>query len=434
MDRNRSTGWEGDAGALESRPKKALRVRRGSGEPVPVHTVRDMVAIDTLLACSAGAWCLPPCILFAEVLASLPRPYACPAATSPRPRLAVVVPAHDEEHGIAATVASVLPQLAPGDRLLVVADNCTDGTAAVARSSGAEVVERVDPARRGKGHAMAAGVRELERDPPAVVVFVDADCLLGEGALDRLARIVATSGRPAQADYRMEVPEHAIHAVRLLQFAWILRNHTRALGLQRLAGCCQLHGSGMAIPWGALQSVCLATGDIVEDLRLGLELARAGFAPEACPEAMVRSTFPATPRGRSHQRRRWEHGHLATMVRRVPGLLLRSVVLRDLRLAGMALDVLVPPLALLSAMVLLHVVLATWLVVAGGSALALVLATAAALLLVTAVLAGWLRDGTKVVPATAFLLAPLHMLRRLPSQLAFLFSRPRWQRAERTVP
>lgn len=323
------------------------------------------------------------------------------------------------------------PQLAHGDRLLVVADNCSDATAAVARTCGAEVIERNDPSRRGKGHALAAGLRALAQDPPAVVVFVDADCALGPGSIERLVRRAQASGRPVQADYRMEVPPQAVHGVRLMQFAWVLRNHTRALGLHRLAGCCQLHGSGMAIPWPVLQRVNLDTGDLVEDLRLGLELAREGLAPLPCPDALVRSTFAATSRGRSHQRRRWEQGHVATILRCGPRLLALGLLRSDRRLVGAALDVMVPPLALLSAVIGLHVGLTAWLAVAGGSAVAFVLSFGAAALLTCAVVLAWLRDGRDIVPARAFLLVPVHVLCRLPVHVGMLFSRPGWQRTER---
>jgi cellulose synthase/poly-beta-1,6-N-acetylglucosamine synthase-like glycosyltransferase len=111
-------------------------------------------------------------------------------ANDPTTRLtcAVLIPAHNEETGIGPTLSSILPQLGAGDRVLVVADNCTDATAAVARASGAEVVERTDATRRGKGYALDFGVRTLEKAPPAVVVIVDADCTLESGSLDRLVR------------------------------------------------------------------------------------------------------------------------------------------------------------------------------------------------------------------------------------------------------
>src|SRR4051794_30113861 len=66
-----------------------------------------------------------------------------------RPPCAVLIPAHNEEEGLAATLENVRGQLRPSDRLVVIADNCNDNTAAVARAGGAEVVVRQDGDRRG---------------------------------------------------------------------------------------------------------------------------------------------------------------------------------------------------------------------------------------------------------------------------------------------
>src|SRR5512141_2878442 len=82
-------------------------------------------------------------------------PVSPPAAGRPR-RMAIVVPAHDEEAGIAETVVSLLSVDYPPEELqvLVVADNCGDRTADVAREAGARVLVRQDPERRGKGYAL----------------------------------------------------------------------------------------------------------------------------------------------------------------------------------------------------------------------------------------------------------------------------------------
>jgi len=79
--------------------------------------------------------------------------------------LAVLIPAHDEEAQLAATIRSLQDTEYDPDRrrVIVIADNCTDRTAAVARAAGAEVWERSDTLHRGKGHALAwAFARVLE--------------------------------------------------------------------------------------------------------------------------------------------------------------------------------------------------------------------------------------------------------------------------------
>ena len=105
---------------------------------------------------------VPLAVLAVECLAALLP--ARPSPDGPRPSCAVLVPAHDEEAGLPATLAALWPQLEAGDRLLVVADNCTDRTAAVARAAGAEVLERRDPDRRGK--ALRPGRRGRRSSEP----------------------------------------------------------------------------------------------------------------------------------------------------------------------------------------------------------------------------------------------------------------------------
>src|SRR3954453_18831306 len=154
---------------------------------------------DWLVLAAAVLVAVPFVVLAVEALASLLP--ARKARNGERPSCAVLVPAHNEEAGITATVPNVRDQLSPGDRVLVVADNCTDATASAALEAGAEVCERTDPDRRGKGFALDHGLRQLEKIPPGVVVVVDADCLLGTGALDAVVRQAAATGRPPQGVY-----------------------------------------------------------------------------------------------------------------------------------------------------------------------------------------------------------------------------------------
>ena len=98
------------------------------------------------------------------------------------------------------------------------------------------------------------------------------------------------------------------------------------MGLAVLGLPCQLMGTGMAIPWEAIRRIDLATGNIVEDVKMGLDLAAAGYAPVYCPEARVESDFPTTERGFAVQRQRWEAGSVATIVKIVPGMLLAAVL------------------------------------------------------------------------------------------------------------
>ena len=104
--------------------------------------------------------------------------------------------------------------------------------------------------------------------------------------------------RPVQALYLMTAPPGSAINHQVAEFAWRLKNHVRPLGLKALGLPCQLMGTGMAFPWGVIRSAELASGFIVEDLKLGLELA-AGGHPPAFSSAMVTSTFPSSAEGRT---------------------------------------------------------------------------------------------------------------------------------------
>src|SRR6195256_1411127 len=158
--------------------------------------------------------CLPALLTFvwfAEILAgclALRKERTSPVAApgTPSHRTTVLIPAHNEA-GVLPTIRDVQAQLGPNDRILVVADNCTDNTAAIVQAAGVDVIVRADPARRGKGYALEFGVRHLRLNPPDVVVIIDADCRLGGEALRALSDSAMASGHPAQSLYLMLAPE-----------------------------------------------------------------------------------------------------------------------------------------------------------------------------------------------------------------------------------
>jgi len=348
-----------------------------------------------------------------------------------RASLAVLVPAHNEESGIAATLAAVRTQLAPGDRLLVVADNCSDATADVARAAGAEVIERASQLR-GKGYALAHGIDHLRAAPPSAVVIVDADCDLAAGALDALMHDLAVTGRPVQALYLMLAPSGAGLSRRLAQFAWRVRNWARPAGWHRLGMPCQLMGTGMAFSWEMLRDAALANASIVEDMKLGLDLAARGMAPVFCQRALVTSWFPDSAAAAGTQRTRWEHGHIEMILREMPAILRLAAVRRDRRMLGMALDLGVPPLALLAGVLALAWLLAVagWLL--GGTALVAIVASGLVALFLLTILAAWSVQGRDLVRLSELLAVPWYIVAKLPMYLRFIVRRQRdWVRTDR---
>lgn len=393
--------------------------------------------IEFLLALAVIPLALPAFSLLVLTLAALVparRQVSISGAGDESPiRVAVLVPAHNESRHVLPTIECLLRQLGPADRLLVVADNCTDDTAALARSAGAQVVERSHADLRGKGYALAFGVDCLRADPPEVVLVVDADCTLSDGALARIARRCHSSGRPVQMLNLMSADPGAVLKLRVLEFAMLMKNLVRPLGSSRLGQACHLMGTGMALPWSLMSTAKLATGHIAEDMKLGVDLAVAGYAPQFLPEARVSSVFTQDANAAKVQKSRWEHGHLATLTEELPGLLGAAIKLRTPALIVMAMDLLIPPVALY------FLVLAVAGIGIGGLALvwptwvpaAFVIAVAA-LSFVLAIGLTWLVFGRHLLSARELLTTPLYALWKVPVYLAyFLKKRSGWVRTKR---
>jgi cellulose synthase/poly-beta-1,6-N-acetylglucosamine synthase-like glycosyltransferase len=386
-----------------------------------------------LLWLAAMAILVPGMVLFVECVCASTRGDA-PAETGPCPRIAVVVPAHDEEGGIAATVASLRADLPANGRLLVVADNCADRTAELALAAGAEVTERHDPARHGKGYALAFAAQHLAAAPPEVVVVVDADCRISAGGLEQLALLAGRSGRPAQAEYLLTLPPRPDSRSAISGLAFLVRNQVRPRGMHRLGLPCQLTGSGMAFPWPLFRDAPPLHANLVEDLLLGLELALAGSPPVLCTTVAVSSALPEPGAAQLGQRRRWEHGHLSTLLGRGPGLLLAGLVRWRADLVAMALDLMVPPLALLTGAILGVTLAAAIAAAIGASAGPLLLCLISGALVLAAVLSAWWRFGRRLIPAHLLAGVPLYVLWKLPIYLAFIVRgrHRRWDRTSRS--
>jgi GTP:adenosylcobinamide-phosphate guanylyltransferase len=392
-----------------------------------------MIVLDVLLYALVVLLAIPVGTMVVSILAAVFLPTRpLPLSTGPRPPLAVLIPAHDEALVIAATLASIRPQLAAGDRVVVIADNCTDDTAAIARAAGAEVLERHDTVRRGKGYALDHGVRHLEAQPPAVVVFVDADCDVKPGAIDLLARRCQYSGRPVQATYNMlrGADNHTVPPISA--FAWKLRTMICPLGMHHLGCATFLMGSGMALPWPLARDLPLASGQLVEDMQMTLDLARRGSPPVMCPQAVVTSEFPVSRTGASSQRTRWEHGHLGMIVTQAPRLL--SEISRGVGagLLPLTLDLCVPPKALLVMLLLSAALLSGLGAAIGASSGPFVGSLLLVGLFLGSVWLAWARFGRDIVPPSEAFRVAKYVFAKIPLYLRFLVRRQvEWVRSKR---
>lgn len=346
--------------------------------------------------------------------------------------VAVLIPAHNESVNLIPTLRCVFEQNLPGLRVLLVADNCDDDTASIGRNEGAEVIERTNATLRGKGYALDFGVQHLTTNPPSVLIILDADCLLKTGALKLLSHTALTTNRPVQALYLMKNAGMASVKEKIAEFAWLVKNHVRPSGLHALGLTCQLTGSGMAFPWKVIQQVPLATGEIVEDMKLGLTLTATGYPTVFCEEALVTSVFPCHEEGVLSQRTRWEHGHLAMIFKEGLPKLLEGLCKRDAKLFSLALDVCVPPLALLVVLTIVMQVLGALYWFFTLNPLPFLLSTGYLLLIVSSAALAWSRYGRSVISAGELLTIPLYIAKKLPIYVGFVFKRQaEWVRSKR---
>ena len=329
-------------------------------------------------------------------------------------RVVIIVPAHDEGEIIGLYLPALQRAAAGTAEILVVADNCSDDTAAKARALGADVIERSVPDRRGKGFALDFAREHLRSAPPEVVIVIDADCELGADDLERLIAACNESGRPVQATYLQKPVWTGPLTVRFSTFAFFVRNAIRQRGLQRLAGRVNLVGTGMAFPWRVFAGAPLATDNLVEDLELGLELSASGTPPLLASEAVVWSAA-ATEGATIEQRRRWEGGHMLTTMKWLPALVRTAVVRRDARQLWAAISLAIPPLTLLLVANVAAIALATLGYFSGLSAAwpAAVLTMATAFAAV-ALAGAWCAGGHRFVRASDLARAPIYLLWKLP--------------------
>lgn len=329
----------------------------------------------------------------------------------------IVIPAHNEEAGLGTRLADLAQSVGERGQILVVADNCTDATADVARRRHVKVIERCDPTKRGKGFALDFARQYLRNDPPAYVIILDADCVVEKAAINNLIADCAIANRPCQSKYLMRPDQNTTPNVQLSNFAFYVKNAIRQRGLERLSGRANLVGTGMAFPWPLFDRSALATDNIVEDLEMGLELAASGFPPKLVDDAVVWSDA-ATQSNTFDQRRRWEGGYLQSAIRWAPRLLARSLRSQGVRESWAAISLLIPPFALLlsaDAIIFVSSIFTTRF--SHANPWPSLFLGASIFTAVGSLSAAWVMGGSRFVSLGALWRAPIYLLWKIPLYL-----------------
>ncbi|HJT21831.1 MAG TPA: glycosyltransferase family 2 protein [Nitrospira sp.] len=230
-------------------------------------------------------------------------------------RFLVMIPAHDEELGIASTLESLRQLDYPRDRytILVIADRCTDGTAAVARAQGAECFERFD-GRPGKGAALAWGIQEAQKAKIEfeAVVIVDADTLVDRSLLSAFNRKLQ-AGYKVQQGYNYISNPWASPFTRIIAVTGVLRNGRYYAGKTALGLPGMLTGTGMCLGVDVLNQHGWTAFSVGEDWELSVELLLHGEHIYFNPAAKTFAKESQNLQQASHQRLRWASGRYAVM-------------------------------------------------------------------------------------------------------------------------
>ncbi|HUN92066.1 MAG TPA: glycosyltransferase family 2 protein [Burkholderiaceae bacterium] len=300
------------------------------------HLILLAIALPGALSC-----------LYLLLLTLLSARAPVPPRSSRSLRFDIVVPAHNEAAGIQRTVESLRRVDWPTDRfrVRVVADNCTDATAELARAAGADVLERNNPLKRGKGYALDFAFRAGATDSWAqAVVVIDADAVVSANLLEACATRIERGAQAVQVHYGVSNPD-ANWRTRLITIAKSCFHIVRSRARERLGLSCGVRGNGWCVTYDLLRRVPYACFSLTEDLEYGIELGLAGVRVEYADEACANADMVSDGKAAGTQRQRWEDGRFQMIRARTASLLQAALSRRSAVCLDLALDLLVLPLS-----------------------------------------------------------------------------------------
>lgn len=281
---------------------------------------------------------------------------------TPTTRFLVIVPAHNEEVLLPRLLASLKNLDYPPERFAVhvVADNCHDRTADLARAAGACVHERFDPDRQGKGYALQWLLERLETsEPPCdAIVVVDSDSEVSPNFLRVMDARLARGERVIQGYYTVRNPARTPGAG-IRAVALIMVHYLRPLGRMVLGGSAGLKGNGMVFAAG-IPRAHRWSGELTEDIAYHVALILAGERVTFAPDAVVRADMPGALRAARSQNERWERGRLDMARAYAPVLLGAALRRRAFLLFDAAMELLIPPFGVVAGLSALALALSIW--------------------------------------------------------------------------
>ena len=242
-------------------------------------------------------------------------------------KLAVIVAAHNESAVIGQLVANLKDLRYPKELydIYVIADNCSDNTAEIAREAGAIVCERTHPTKKSKGYAlewMFERIFEMkDKEYDAVVVF-DADNLVHPDFLMEMNHHLCKGSKIIQGYLDAKNP-YDTWVAGTIAF-WVI-DHVSHLAKTNIGLSAVLGGTGMCITTDVIREQGWRATCLVEDMEFTMKSLATGIKTTWAHDAIVYDEKPLTFMQSWRQRKRWAQGQFDVAHRFIPKMLKEGI-------------------------------------------------------------------------------------------------------------
>lgn len=269
----------------------------------------------------------------------------------PKNKFALLIAAHNEEVVIGSLIESMLKLDYPKDMydVFVIADNCTDDTAKIAKSYGVNVCERFAEDKRGKGYAlewMFEKLFNMKKQYDAVAIF-DADNLVHKEFVKEINSKLQEGYKVVQGYIDSKNPADSWIAASYSIAFWT-QNRVFQLARANVGLSNQIGGTGFAIETSTLKKLGWGATCLTEDLEFTCKLVLNGEKVGWAHDAIIYDEKPLTLKQSCNQRKRWMQGFTDVASRYFFKLFKQAIVKRKFYMFDCALYVLQPFITLLT--------------------------------------------------------------------------------------
>jgi cellulose synthase/poly-beta-1,6-N-acetylglucosamine synthase-like glycosyltransferase len=269
----------------------------------------------------------------------------------PAIKFVIVIPAHNEAMVIGKTLESIKRLNYPKEfyETFVVADNCNDETAQVARHHGVNCIERKDAERKGKGFALQWAFERLKEgkciDTYDAFIIIDADTIVDSNFLASMDYRIAKGELAIQGYYDVINPDVSPMAS-LSYLGFVLSRNLRYKGRSRIGWASNLLGNGMCFAKEVINRYGWNATSIVEDVEYAVTLLLNGVRVSFAPEAKIFAEIPTTFKDSKIQRSRWDIGKFQMRNKYLVQLIKSAIRKRDISYLDTAIELMIPPFSL----------------------------------------------------------------------------------------